>query len=415
MAPAPSTTTPPARRHFVSSSRHLRTPPGRARGPSPAPLAPSRAHSHPPPLRTPHAAPPAAPGRAGSAGPAGAEPAARSCGGALARPSCGLLAACAAACAGRGRPGPGERRGPARGSYLAGGGRRRSLGAASLSATGPSAAAAAAAAAGRAGGREGREGPSSELSGSGQAPRAGPAVSTSRHCPREPRSRRKGARRRRRLGPPARPRGPGRPGGPGACVRGGRSGGRGDGAGAARRRSVPRLLLPPPPPRLGRAAPPGARRAPPGARRCPGTPAPPGPSMPGQSLPRSARPAARPGPAVRSGDSAAPPRDWTRGYAAGSGFLGCGLLGCRFLGCEGSALGRTRAEGRGLRGLGSPWRGARPPTGITGNKKDSGKQRGAVLDPQSPRRTGPLHAWRDGAVTHITAVPGQGGVAFCGP
>ncbi|XP_037999840.1 translation initiation factor IF-2-like [Motacilla alba alba] len=229
MAPAPSA--PPARRHFVSSSRHLRAPPGRARGPSPAPLASPRAFSHPPPLRVPHATSPAAPGRAGRAGPAGAEPAARSCGGALARPSCGLLAACAAACAGRGRPGPGGRQGPARSSYRAGGGRRRSLGAASLSATGPSAAAAAAAAAGRAGGREGREGPSSELSGSGQAPRAGPAVSTSRHCPREPRSRRKGARRHRRLGPPARP-----PAGAGAAERAGGLCGAGEAAvGAAGR------------------------------------------------------------------------------------------------------------------------------------------------------------------------------------
>lgn len=86
--------------------------------------------------------------------------------------------------AGRGRPGPGRAAGPSPGAaYRAGGGRRRSprrgLSQRDWAERGGGGGC------GGAGGREGREGPSSELSGSGQAPRAGPAVSTSRHCPRE--------------------------------------------------------------------------------------------------------------------------------------------------------------------------------------------------------------------------------------
>ncbi|XP_071287220.1 spidroin-2-like [Agelaius tricolor] len=386
---------PPARRHFVSSSRHLRAPPGRARGPSPAPLASPRARSHPPPLRVPHATSPAAPGRAGRAGPAGAEPAARSCGGALARPSCGLLAACAAACAGRGRPGPGGRQGPARGSYRAGGGRRRSLGAASLSATGPSAAAAAAAAAGRAGGREGREGPSSELSGSGQAPRAGPAVSTSRHCPREPRSRRKGARRHRRLGPSARP-----PAGAGAAERAGGlcgageaavgAAGRGRRGGARFRGSSCRRL------RRGSAA-----------LRCPGlgvrprsaaVPRDPLPARPlhaGRAPPRASRPAARPGPGARTGGSAASPRAWTRVCTAGTTFLGAGT---------------PRWDGRGPRAAGGAASG-HPGAGCGCRRESPGPTRTAESSGVRCRTPGPHgeHGRRSAGATgtHVTAESGR--------
>ncbi|XP_074390707.1 uncharacterized protein LOC113458918 isoform X2 [Zonotrichia albicollis] len=259
----------------------------------------------------------------------------------------------------------------------AGGGRRRSLGAASLSATGPSAAAAAAAAAGRAGGREGREGPSSELSGSGQAPRAGPAVSTSRHCPREPRSRRKGARRHRRLGPLARP-----PAGAGAAERAGGlcgageaavgAAGRGRRGGARSRGSSCRRL------RRGSAAP---RRLGLGVR-------PRSAAVPRGPL--SARPlhTGRAPPARRQARGPARPRSAGRRLRGPAAGLDSGVRGGeRILGRGDSALGWTRAEGRRWSGLGSPRRGARLPAGIAGNNKERGKQRGAVPGPRSPRRT----------------------------
>lgn len=101
---------PPARRHFVSSSRRSPNPP--------PPLTPSAGPGawhrprppyplsgpQPPRCRSPHAAAPVAQGRAEPAVPV---PAARSFAGALARPSCGLLGACAAAWCGQGE-GPGR-------------------------------------------------------------------------------------------------------------------------------------------------------------------------------------------------------------------------------------------------------------------------------------------------------------------
>lgn len=251
----------------------------------------------------------------------------------------------------------------------------------------------------------GREGPSSELSGSGQAPRAGPAVSTSRHCPREPRSRRKGARRRRRLGPPARPRGPGRPSGPGACAgRARRRSGRRGGGGAAA---------------LGPAAPPAAASAAarprcaargsactPGAQRCPGTPSPPDPSMPGE-CPRPP-PGPRPGPAPECGPEAPRPR---RGLGLGSARRGTGF-GVRVFRVRGLRSGADEGRGPRLARPRSPRRGARLPAGIAGNNKDSGKQRGAVPGPGSPRRTRTvLHGGHWHSRNSSTRA---GGVAFCG-
>lgn len=209
----------------------------RPRPPPPGP-ATSPLRSRPPP-----AAVPAVQGRPGRAENAGPSPAARSGAEALARPTCGLLGACAAACCGQGKaragPGGGAR---SRAAYRAGGGRRRSarrgLSQRDWAERGGGC--------GGAGGREGREGPSSELSGSGQAPRAGPAVSTSRHCPRETQEKAEGS------APPPLPAASGQPpAGAGACAGrgagkgggGGGGGGGGDGRGrrgAARRRSAPR-------------------------------------------------------------------------------------------------------------------------------------------------------------------------------
>lgn len=146
---------PPARRHFVSSSTHSPNPlwPGPGPGTDLArlPQDPQPLPSAPAPLP-----PPSPPSRAA---PGARKTPARALRPALVpKPWRGLPAASSGPAprpaAGRGRPGPGRAAGPAPGLLtvrVAGGGAR--LGAASLSATGPSAAAAAA---GRAGGRGGR-------------------------------------------------------------------------------------------------------------------------------------------------------------------------------------------------------------------------------------------------------------------
>lgn len=304
MAPSALHHPPPARRHFVSSSTHSPNPlrPGPGPGTDLARLPPD---PQPPPSAPAPLPPPSPPLRAA---PGARKTPARALRPALVtEPWRGLPAASSGPAprpaAGRERPGPGRAAGPAPGLLtvrVTGGGAR--LGAASLSATGPSAAAAAA---GRAGGREGREGPSSELSGSGQAPRAGPAVSTSRHCPRETQEKAEG-----NASPPL-PAASGQPpAGAGACAwcgagKGGGGGGGGSGGGRGRRGAAalgsPRLLLPPPPPLLGRQAPLGALRAPLERSGGPGDPFPVRPLHTGASpalrpLSRGAGP--RPGPAL---------------------------------------------------------------------------------------------------------------------
>ncbi|KAM4790022.1 uncharacterized protein ACIQIH_003370 [Cyanocitta cristata] len=131
--------------------------------------------------------------------------------------------------------------------------------------------------------------------------------------------------------------------------------------------------------------------------------------------PLPARPlhAGRAPPARRQARGPARPRSAGQRLRAPAAGLDSGLRGGeRLLGCGGSALGWTRAEGRGLRGLGSPRRGARLLAGIAGNNKDSGKQRGAVPDPRSPRRT--RTALRGGRCHSRNNSTRPGGVAFCG-
>ncbi|KAM6097731.1 uncharacterized protein LJ206_001112 [Theristicus caerulescens] len=108
--PAPSASPPPRAPPFCLLLQTLSEPPSAGPGawhrPRPPPPGPA---TTPLRFRSPHAVAPAAQGRAGRAEPAGPGPAARSFAGALARPSCGLLGACAAAWCGQGkaRAGPG--------------------------------------------------------------------------------------------------------------------------------------------------------------------------------------------------------------------------------------------------------------------------------------------------------------------
>ncbi|KAM9020730.1 uncharacterized protein PRD47_004312 isoform 1-T1 [Ara ararauna] len=217
MAPGALRSPPPARRHFVSSSRHSPNPPRPGPGPGTdlarLPLGPQPPPSASAPLTPPFPLPRAALG-------------ARNAPARVLRPALvpepwrGLAAASSGPAlrpgAGRGRPEPGRAAGPSPGAaYRAGGGRRcsprRGLSQRDWAESGGGGC-------GGAGGREGREGPSSELSGSGQAPRAGPAVSTSRHCPRETQEKAEGS------APPPLPAASGQPPA-GACAVG-RAGGR---------------------------------------------------------------------------------------------------------------------------------------------------------------------------------------------
>lgn len=128
MAPSALHHPPPRAPPFCLLLHTLSEPPSAGPGawhrPRPPPPGPATAplRSRPPP-----AAVPAAQGRPGRAENAGPSPAARSGDGALARPTCGLLGACAAACCGQGKaragPGGGAR---SRAAYRAGDGRRRS-------------------------------------------------------------------------------------------------------------------------------------------------------------------------------------------------------------------------------------------------------------------------------------------------